>query len=261
LSFQWYGLLVGLGVVATLLLVEARIALSSLAASERTRRREQLWTVAPLILACAVIGARLWHVATDIELYLGNWSAVIAVWQGGLSIFGAVLGAVLGLWLAVRMGWLDQSLPWWLDLLPFGVAVGQAIGRLGNWVNNELYGLPSELPWAIEIPVEARVAGYEEVARYHPLFAYEMIFLALLAGLIWLWHWRRGTDRWLGTGRIFAGYVGAYAVWRLLLDGLRLERSMLTPWLGDNQAVLLLVLAGLGVCCWKKYYKKDSHAT
>ncbi|MEV4924161.1 prolipoprotein diacylglyceryl transferase [Streptomyces roseoverticillatus] len=165
-----------------------------------------------------LVGGRLYHVITDYELYFGegrNWVNAFKIWEGGLGIWGAVALGAVGAWIGCRRRGIP--LPAWADALAPGLAVAQAIGRWGNWFNQELYGKPTDLPWALKIdadPAIGRVAG-----TYHPTFLYESLWCLLIAGLV-IWADRRFT---LGHGRAFALYVASYTVGRFWFEYLRVD--------------------------------------
>ncbi|MFF7727983.1 prolipoprotein diacylglyceryl transferase [Streptomyces sp. NPDC008001] len=165
-----------------------------------------------------LVGGRLYHVITDYELYFGegrNWVNSFKIWEGGLGIWGAVALGAVGAWIGCRRRGIP--LPAWADALAPGLAVAQAIGRWGNWFNQELYGKPTDLPWALKIdadPAIGRVAG-----TYHPTFLYESLWCLLIAGLV-IWADRRFT---LGHGRAFALYVASYTVGRFWFEYLRVD--------------------------------------
>ncbi len=165
-----------------------------------------------------LVGGRLYHVITDYELYFGagrDWVNAFKIWEGGLGIWGAVALGAVGAWIGCRRRGIP--LPAWADALAPGLAVAQAIGRWGNWFNQELYGKPTDLPWALKIdadPAIGRLAG-----TYHPTFLYESLWCLLIAGVV-IWADRRFT---LGHGRAFALYVAAYTVGRFWFEYLRVD--------------------------------------
>ncbi|MFI0740609.1 prolipoprotein diacylglyceryl transferase [Streptomyces sp. NPDC021100] len=165
-----------------------------------------------------LVGGRLYHVITDYELYFGegrNWVDSFKIWEGGLGIWGAVALGAVGAWIGCRRRGIP--LPAWADAVAPGIAVAQAIGRWGNWFNQELYGKPTDLPWALKIdadPAIGRVAG-----TYHPTFLYESLWCLGVAALV-IWADRRFK---LGHGRAFALYVAAYTVGRFWTEYLRVD--------------------------------------
>ncbi|HYD34925.1 MAG TPA: prolipoprotein diacylglyceryl transferase [Vitreimonas sp.] len=247
-TFHLYGLIVGLAMAVGGWLMELK-------AKREHINTTQLWPMIAGGLLGALIGARLWHVATDFPLYTHNWWAIVQVWQGGLSILGAIAGGVLGLKITRHFFYNSEniSLSQLLDLSVYGLPVAQGIGRVGNWVNQELYGLPTTLPWGIFIEPQHRLAGYESQAYYHPLFAYEMIFTLGFAA--WLW-WRefnlvafekrknkKATWLQFGCGNIFTVYILYYAVLRWGLEFLRLEKAGSGIYtLSINQVIITIVI-------------------
>ncbi|GAA0458807.1 prolipoprotein diacylglyceryl transferase [Streptomyces stramineus] len=165
-----------------------------------------------------LVGGRLYHVITDYQMYFGegrDWVDSFKIWEGGLGIWGAVALGAVGAWIGCRRRGIP--LPAWADALAPGLAVAQAIGRWGNWFNQELYGKATDLPWALKIdgdPAIGRVAG-----TYHPTFLYESLWCLAIAALV-IWADRRFT---LGHGRVFALYVAAYTVGRFWFEYLRVD--------------------------------------
>lgn len=250
LTFYWYGLLLGLAIAVALVLIDYRAArfdsldfaekkavLSSRKASLRVFFQQ--WSVALII--SGFIGARLWHVATDWQLYRNNWFGALDISSGGLSILGAVLGGIIGLLVLRKLATSVRAVPaaLILDALVFGLPIAQAIGRLGNWINQELYGLPTTLPWAIPIDFQYRLPGFEAIEYYHPLFLYEAVLLLILGSALW-WIVRVRPHRF-GTGYFALLYLASYSLIRFLLDFLRLDSPNVVLGLGINQLVLLLV--------------------
>lgn len=179
-----------------------------------------------------IIGARVYHVATDWSTYFGpdgtGLVAALKIWQGGLGIWGAVAGGALGAWIAARrMGFL---LPPMADAVAPGIAVAQAIGRWGNWFNQELFGRPTQVPWALAIDPANRPAGYEQYATFHPTFLYESLWCLLVAGVV-IWADKRFR---LGHGRVFALYVFVYCVGRLGFESVRIDDATLVAGLRIN---------------------------
>jgi phosphatidylglycerol:prolipoprotein diacylglycerol transferase len=179
------------------------------------------WAIIP-----GLIGARLYHILTPspasgltTQYYLENPLQMLAIWNGGLGIYGGIVGGIIGIWLFARRH--KQPLWRWLDLVAPSMAIGQAIGRWGNFVNQELYGAPSDLPWAIYIAPGNRLSGYTEFERFHPLFLYESLWMLgtalILIGLAQRLH-AQGRH-----GDLTLLYIISYAVIRFLLDFLRLD--------------------------------------
>ncbi|MFD9317365.1 prolipoprotein diacylglyceryl transferase [Streptomyces sp. NPDC060053] len=186
-----------------------------------------------------LVGGRLYHVITDYELYFSegrDWVDAFKVWEGGLGIWGAIALGAVGAWIGCRRRGI--ALPAYADAIAPGIALAQAIGRWGNWFNQELYGKQTDLPWALHITSSAdgRVPGY-----YHPTFLYESLWCVGVALLV-IWADRRFK---LGHGRAFALYVAAYCVGRAWIEYMRVDDAhhILGLRLNDWTAMVVFLLA------------------
>ena len=167
-----------------------------------------------------IVGARLYHVATDWEMYFGEGGdplEALRVWQGGLGIWGAIAFGALGAWIGARRR--GVPLPALADALAPGIVLAQAIGRWGNWFNQELFGGPTDLPWAVEIDQQFRPERFADVATFHPTFLYESLWCVGVA-LILIWADKRFR---MGHGRVFALYVALYTLGRVWIEYLRVD--------------------------------------
>ena len=229
LRFNAYGLMIALGVIAAVRVTARR------AESRGLFTGEQLSAIAMWAVPAGVVGARIYHVVTDLEAFRGRWFDVVKIWQGGLGIWGGVLlGVVVGMWRASRLG-VD---PWWAASMAVpGIAVAQAIGRWGNWWNQELFGRPTDLPWALRVsPGTAIDAGYGVGTTFHPTFMYESLWCLLLA-----WILVRIERRWNpGRGRLVAWYVAGYTLERFFVEGLRIDPAHSAGGLRLNQWVSIV---------------------
>ena len=188
-----------------------------------------------------IIGGRLYHVITDNQLYFGpgkNPMDAFLIWEGGLGIWGAVALGALGAWIGARRS--GVLLPPVADAIAPGIVAAQAIGRLGNYFNQELFGAPTTVPWGLEIALANRPAGYEEFSTFHPTFLYESLWLVALAILL-VWADRRFT---MGHGRVFALYVLGYCTGRLWIELLRVDSA--NTILGLRVNVWTSILVGIG---------------
>jgi prolipoprotein diacylglyceryl transferase len=167
-----------------------------------------------------IVGARLYHVITDYQLYIGPGRQplnALKIWEGGLGVWGAIAFGILGGYLVARRRRI--AFPAVLDAIAPAILVAQAIGRLGNWFNQELFGRPTTLPWGLEIAAQYRPAGYTQFATFHPTFLYEMLWnLAAAVLLVWLDRRLR-----LGHGKVFALYVMLYCAGRFWIEALRID--------------------------------------
>ncbi|THV28413.1 prolipoprotein diacylglyceryl transferase [Glycomyces paridis] len=227
-----YALCLLAGIVVACWIAEARMR----------RRGAPKWAVLDLAVWAVpfgIVGGRLYHVFTSPDAYFGAdgdpWK-IIAVWEGGLGIPGAVLLGALGVWFGCR----QLKLPFGMvaDAIVPGIPVAQAIGRLGNWFNQELYGKPLDAWWAVAIDTEHRVAGYREFEAFHPTFAYEAIWNLGVALVVWL-----ADRKWkFGAGRAVALYVALYGIGRFWIEGLRIDPAGDLAGLRLNQWMSIIVV-------------------
>jgi prolipoprotein diacylglyceryl transferase len=229
------------------LAIVAGIFIAVWIAERRLRRRGAppgtVVDIAVWAVPFGIIGARLYHVATDAQLYFGPGRdpiEAVKIWHGGLGIPGALLAGALGAWIACRQRGIPLSMV--ADALAPGLPVAQAVGRVGNWFNQELYGRPTDLPWGLEIDLAHRESGYEGFETFHPTFLYEALWNLGGAGLI-LWLDRRLR---LGRGRAFAIYVVWYGTGRFWVESLRIDEAHSVLGLRLNMwTALVAVLGGL----------------
>jgi phosphatidylglycerol:prolipoprotein diacylglycerol transferase len=250
LFLRYYGIIIMAGALA------AAYSASRLLRSEK-RNPELAWDGLIWVLIFGVIGARLYHVFTpSVSLqeqgittawYLTHPLDIINTTQGGLGMPGAIIGGVLGLYIFTRRRKLEFGML--LDAAAPGVALAQAIGRWGNFVNQELYGPPTDLPWGIPIDPINRIQGYELFERFHPLFLYESIW-NLLNFIVLLWLWRNWRER-LSPGSVFLAYLVGYPLGRFLLEFIRLDFVPLFG-INFNQILMLLVAIAAGVVLYRR---------
>jgi prolipoprotein diacylglyceryl transferase len=189
-----------------------------------TRRWEKLGGDGALVQECALwgfpaglIGGRIYFLITSWNEVPDAWWGPFAIWRGGLGIWGGIAGGVLVGILVLRHR--GANIPLFMDCVAPGLLVAQAIGRVGNWFNQELFGGPTTLPWGLEIDPEHRPAGYANDATFHPTFLYEIIWnLGLAAFLVWLGHHRR-----IRPPGLFALYVAGYSLGRIGEELLRVD--------------------------------------
>jgi prolipoprotein diacylglyceryl transferase len=213
LEIHVYGLMYAVGVFAA-------VALTSRLWERRGGDRALVLDVALWGFPAGLIGGRLYFLATSWSDVPPHWWGPLAVWQGGLSIWGGIaLGTAVGLWRLRRAG---ADVAAFMDVAAPGLLVAQAIGRIGNYFNQELFGGPTSLPWGLEISLAHRPAGYERFATFHPTFLYELLFDLALAGVLLL-VLRGGRVRPPG---VFALYVAGYSGFRIFEETLRIDPSI-----------------------------------
>jgi prolipoprotein diacylglyceryl transferase len=243
LPLRAYALAIILGVVVAVWLGDKRWV-------ARGGKPGQVADIAIWAVPFGLVGGRIYHVLTDYELYFGegrNPVTALYVWQGGLGIWGAIGFGALGAWIGARLAGV-KFLPL-IDALAPGVAIAQAIGRWGNYFNQELFGRPTTLPWALEIDPAHRPDGYTEVETFHPTFLYEFWWNLGVAGLV-IWADRRFR---LGYGRAFALYVMGYTAGRAWIEGLRIDAVQMSDVLGLRLNVwtsIVLFLAAAAYFVW-----------
>lgn len=190
--------------------------------------------VAIYAVPLGIIFARAYHVLTHPADYFYEGAdiwAIFRVWDGGIAIFGAMIGGVIGIWVATRISGLRFST--FVDALAPGMLVAQAVGRIGNWFNSELFGLPTNLPWGLQVSSDnpAFPHGLPASTLFHPLFLYELIWNLLGAAVL-----AYASKRWvLQWGRTFALYAVWYGVGRFFLEGIRIDPSQLVLGIQFNQ--------------------------
>ncbi len=238
--------------------------LASIEARRRGHDPEIVWDGLIWVLIGGIIGARLWHIFTPPQSmveqgittswYLTHPLDMMAIWRGGLGIPGAVLGGMIVLyWFCRRHKF--QFLEW-ADIAAPGLALGQAIGRWGNFINQELYGKPTNLPWAVHIEPQYRLPGFSEYETFHPLFLYESLWsLGNLFVLLWLG--RKYHDR-LKTGDILLAYMVIYPLGRFMLEFLRLDAAFMGG-LNINQTIMAAVaVVSAGALVWRHRHKEPA---
>jgi len=221
LSVRYYALSIILGVVVAVMLGGRRaVAMGA--------PKSLVSDVAVVAVPAGVIGGRIYHVITSPDQYFGSGGdpfSALYIWEGGLGIWGAIgLGGV-GAWFAFRYlkkrGDVGISFAQFADAIAPGILFAQAVGRFGNWFNQELFGKPTELPWALEIDPRYRPLGYSEFETFHPTFLYEALWSTLVAILLIRLTARFATH----PGRVFALYVALYSFGRLAIEQLRIDEA------------------------------------
>jgi len=216
LSVAWYGII----------LVAAALVAAYISEREAKRRGdnpEHVWNAFLLCLFLGVVGARLYHVLSSLNYYIQNPLQIFNTRAGGLGIIGAVIGGIIGLLIYTRyaklnfLHWADAGVP--------GLLLAQAIGRWGNFVNQELYGYPTNVPWGIYIEPAYRLPGFENYERFHPTFLYESLWN--LAGFIVIMILSRKLASWLRDGDLLLLYGIWYPIGRFLVEFQRPDAWMM----------------------------------
>lgn len=244
LELRAYGLLIAIGVFAAVWIWGRRLSQVGIGGSDEATN-VALWAV-----PAGIIGARLYHVATDWGRFSDSPGDIVKIWEGGLGIPGGMfLGIVVGIVMIRR-----QSMPVGLALWAVAPAlpVAQAIGRWGNWFNQELFGRPTTLPWGLEVdPVKALAAGYAPDTLFHPTFLYESLWNLALAGVLVVIGRRWKEARF--PERLLAVYVVGYGIGRLWVEGLRIDPSKEGGGLRLNQWMAIVLIVGGAVYLAERY--------
>jgi prolipoprotein diacylglyceryl transferase len=211
-----YALCIILGIVVCVMVTDRRLV-------ARGGRKGATAEVATWAVPFGLIGARIYHVATDPELYWGKSGQgtlrAFEIWHGGLGIWGGVLGGALGAYIGCRRYNVDFAR--FADALAPGIVLAQAIGRWGNYFNQELFGRPTSLPWGLRIDPANRPPGYAHFTTFHPTFLYESLWDICVAAIIVLVDRRAKFTR----GRAFALYVALYTFGRFWIESLRIDTA------------------------------------
>lgn len=214
LPLRAYALMILLGMLVGLLVADRRW-------QQRGGRAGTAYDIALWAIPFGIVGARLYHVVTDWQIYFqaggSGLVGALQIWQGGLGIWGGIAGGALGAAIACRRRGIPLS--HFADAVAPSIILAQAIGRWGNYFNQELFGRPTELPWALQIDPQHRPAGYEQYQTFHPTFLYESLWnLGVFFVLLW------ADRRWrIGYGRLFALYVALYCAGRIWIEALRID--------------------------------------
>lgn len=256
LPVRWYGILVMFGVVVGGWLAEREV-------TRRGEKGERIWDLLVWVLPAAIVGARLWYVLNAIlggnSYYLDNPTQIINIPGGGLHFFGGLLFGAVVLYFYMRREKLDFWL--FLDAIAPAALLGQALARPANFINQELYGPPTDLPWGISIDAAHRLPIYADLSlstRFHPTFAYEMIW-NILATLFLLWLARQYAES-LKPGTIFGGWLILAGVGRAIIEQFRPDQPLIPGTPISYSALFSILMAVAGVVLLLIRYEKINPA-
>ncbi len=222
-AVRWYAVLILTGIILA-------SVLAAIQAERDGENPENVWDGVVVIVLMGIIGARIYHIFSEPvggyagwHYYLQNPGKIIAIWEGGLGIFGGIIGGLLG---GALFAWRRRLKFWqWMDYAAVGMPLAQAFGRFGNYMNRELYGPPTTVPWGLRIPAEYRIMPYTDMTTYppdtlfHPTFLYESLgCLLVFLVLFWLVTHRKEALR---HGDLSMGYLIGYGVVRFSVEFLR----------------------------------------
>lgn len=233
MEFKLYGLFIGIGLVFLITNVE------KLFKKDDQRFLERVWL---FILLSALLGARLWHVVTDYHIYKDNILSSLAVWNGGLSIFGGLIGGMLGMFFLLKIYKRLDILYKLLGSILLYLPISQSIGRLGNLVNQEIYGNPTNLPWGMYVEPQKRINGFENNNYFHPAFLYEIVGnLILFLVLQKIFMNNRNNFEYF----VIPVYIFGYGLIRYVVNFFRID--IYTVETTSNITSLVMILIGLSL--------------
>jgi len=241
LTVRWYGLL-----IATAVLVG--VNLSQYLAKRRHINPDLLGDLAIWLVIGAIPAARLYYVLFEWSEYAQHPERIIAIWQGGIAIHGAILGGIVATLIFSR---LKQVSFWQLaDLVAPSLILGQTLGRWGNFFNSEAFGRPTDLPWKLFIPPDRRPPEYANFAYFHPTFLYESLWDLMVFGLLLTLFFRGLKEPRLKVGTLSMVYLVTYSLGRLWIEGLRTDSLMLGPLRIAQVVSLVEISLGLAGLAW-----------
>jgi len=245
LFFHLYGLMIAIGILFAVALARRRWAARG--HDPITLERPMIWAV-----VAGFVGGRVGYVLTHSGDFRGRWWHVIAIWEGGLALYGGLaLGILTGIWVCRRRGLpalqaLDAAIP--------GIPLAQAFGRWGNYFNQELFGTPTKLPWALKVDPAHVPDKYVGFTTFHPTFLYESLYDLLVVGVL-LWLDRR---RKLRVGSIVLAYLTLYAFGRFFLELLRTDTTYRLFGLSRNAWISVVVVLGAGTWLWLRERRRPA---
>jgi phosphatidylglycerol---prolipoprotein diacylglyceryl transferase len=240
LVIRWYGILMATSIVVGLWLAHRQARREGLPADD-------IITAGQWAVLAGLVGARLYEVAFNWDYYGQYPAKIFAVWEGGLAIHGGlILGPLVGAWLAWKWG---LPILRGLDVTAPSFAIGQAIGRWGNFFNEEAFGRPTALPWKLYISPPHRPPGYTQFDYFHPAFLYESLWALAIFGVLVLWLRPRLREQ---PGALFFAYIGLYSSGRFAIEAIRLDSFWLGPFRVAQLASLLGVVVAFAGLAWTR---------
>ena len=236
--FHMYGVLLAVGVLVATFIGERRWR-------NRGYPRDGIYDIAFWVVIAGVVGARLYHVITDYQRFEDDPFKAVQIWKGGLGIWGAVIGGGIAVIVITRRRHMDTLAA--MDCMAPGIVLAQAIGRWGNWFNQELFGKPTTLPWGLEISLEHRPLGYTQYTTFQPTFLYESLWCLAIFGALLLVERRIALRR----GQTFALYVVLYTFGRFWFENLRIDPAHeIGPLRVNAWMSVVIFFAGIGWFLW-----------
>ena len=239
IAIHWYGFIIAVGALLGYIVVMH-------IAKQFNIDRKQLGDLIFYCIVFGIIGARLYHVIGQFSFYVAHPLEIFAIWNGGLAIHGGLIGGiVVVLYMSKKYNFNKWQIA---DLLSVGIILGQAIGRWGNFFNQELYGRPTDLPWKISISLENRLPEYIDEQFYHPTFLYESLLNGLLFGVLFVLLKKNK----LPQGSIVLLYLIGYSLIRFAMEFLRFEPTVFIFGFRFPQVLSVVVIIGAGYLLYKR---------
>ena len=231
----WYGMFIVLGIIGALAIALKLSAYYNVS-------KDSIIDLSFYVIIAGIIGARVYEIFLDFSYYLKSPLDILKIWNGGLAIHGAILAGVITVWFYAK----KKKINFWLmtALIVPGLALAQAIGRWGNYFNQELYGRPTNLPWGIPIEPAHRLADYFSYQYFHPVFLYESLGSLLIFGLLIYLHYLLINKQRFSYQHIVFFYLIAYSVLRFVTETLRVDNTYTIFNLRWPQLVSLIIIAG-----------------
>jgi len=247
ITIYWYGLFIVLGIIAALFLV-------LLLARRFKINPEIIWDLSFYLVLFGIIGARIYEIFLEFPYYVNHPTQILKIWEGGLAIHGAIIAGAITLFIYIKKNKLD----FWplLAIIAPGIALGQAIGRFGNWFNQELFGLPTNLPWGIPIALVNRPLEFINQNFFHPTFLYESLGSLLIAIFLftWLYNQKNNLSKQVAM-KISASYLALYSLLRFGLEFIKVDKTPMFIGLRWPQVISLIIIIVAIII-----YQKSSHA-
>ncbi|OKH25656.1 prolipoprotein diacylglyceryl transferase [Hydrococcus rivularis NIES-593] len=248
-SIRWYGFLIASAVLIG-------VTLSQYLAKRRNINPDLIGDLAIWLIIAAIPSARLYYVIFQWQEYAQRPGDILAIWKGGIAIHGAIIGGTLAAMIFAR---LNKISVWQLlDLVVPALALGQAIGRWGNFFNSEAFGKPTDLPWKLYIPPSNRPPQYLDYEYFHPTFLYESIWnLLVFLLLMYIFFWGLKHRERLKVGTIALVYFVAYSIGRFWIEGLRIDSLMFGPLKMAQMVSLTLILLSSIALVWVYWFRRS----
>lgn len=254
ISIHWYGLIIVIGILAAYYIISFLSKKSDLQDRSDFNILDILWDMGFYLIIFGLLGARLYHILSELPYYLKNPLDMFMIWQGGLGIFGAILAGSIVIFIYTKKYKLSFLIL--ADLLAPGLILAQAIGRWGNYFNSELFGQPTNLPWGIPISALSRPSEFLSYEYFHPTFLYESLWnlfvFAILLFIIFKIKNHKGRNI-IGSGKVFGFYLALYAFGRFIIEFLRIDSQPIIFELRLAQIVAIVVfIVGVAIIIWPR---------